>query len=189
MLAGQRLQAAQVAVSGRAAHLNGEADDPVGEQPARIHEEVHHVGVVGVFDATEARLDHGESGLHEHDQEAGDQGPGKVDADLVLADLVGNIAQGEADLGVGDGHVVDGAGERAAGIAVGKGGGCGRLGGGVLQLGSRRRRGSVSASHRFLRHCQQQLPGRRYRMQCEQFSSIQLHGGLIIAEGVGGLSS
>ena len=127
MLGVQRLQPAQISVAGGAAHLDGEADNPVGEQPARIDEEVHHVGVVGVFHATEPGFNHGETGLHEHDQKAGDQRPDKVDGDLVLADLVGNIAQGEAGLGVADGHIVDGAGESAAGIAIGQSGGCGRL--------------------------------------------------------------
>jgi len=36
------------------------------------------------------------SGLHEHNQEAGDQGPDKVDGDLVLAYLIDDIADGRA---------------------------------------------------------------------------------------------
>ena len=111
---------------GGAAHLDGEADNPVREQPTRVHEEVHHVGVVCVLHAAQTRFDHGESGLHEHDQKASDQGPDEVDRDLVLADLVGNIAQCEAGFGVANRHIVDGAGDYAAGIAVGQSGGGGR---------------------------------------------------------------
>ena len=108
LFADQRLQSAEISVSGRAAHLDGEADDPVGKQAASIHEEVHHVGVIGVLDSTQTRFNHGESGLHEHNQEAANQRPGKVDADLVLANLVGNIAKRQAGLGIRDGHVTDG---------------------------------------------------------------------------------
>ena len=59
--------------------------------------------MVGVFDAAQTRLNHGEAGLHEHDQEARDQRPHKVDGDLVLAHLVGDVAQREARLGVATG--------------------------------------------------------------------------------------
>ena len=107
MFADQRLQAAQVTVSGRAAHLDAEADDPVSEQAARVHEEVHHVGVVGILHSAQTSFNHRESGLHEHDQEARDQGPGEVDADLVLTNLVGYIGQRYSDFGVGRGHVID----------------------------------------------------------------------------------
>ena len=132
---------------GRAAHLDSEADNPVREQTASVYEEIHHVGVVGVLHAAKPRLDHGEASLHEHDQEAGDQRPDEVDGDLVLADLVGHVADGEASLGIGHGHVVDGARDRAPGIAVGMSSGGGRRGKGVLQLGSRRGRCGVSPSH------------------------------------------
>ncbi len=81
----------RVAVAGCSAHLYGETDQPIRQQTAAVHEEIHHVGVVGVLDAAEARLDHGESGLHEHDQEASDQRPDEVNGNFVLSDLIGSI--------------------------------------------------------------------------------------------------
>ena len=117
---------AQIGYRADAAHLNREADQPVGQHADAVHHEVHHHGVVGVLRAAQTGLDDGESGLHEHDQEAGDQGPDEVDGDLVLADLIGDVADGEAFRlgglvgdGIGDGNVGDGAGEAAVGIAVG----------------------------------------------------------------------
>ena len=57
-------------------------------------------------------------GLHEHDQEAGDQRPDEVDGDLVLADLVDHVGDGQAFLGVGYGDVGYGAGQCAVRIAL-----------------------------------------------------------------------
>jgi len=81
----------RVAVTGCPAHLYGEPEDPVREQTACIHEEVHHVRVVGVLHAAQAGLDHGEARLHEHDEKAADEGPDEIDRDLVLTDLVRHI--------------------------------------------------------------------------------------------------
>jgi hypothetical protein len=100
VFAGQGLQAAQVSVPSSTAHLDRKSDDPIGEQTAPIHKEVHHVGVIGVLRSAQSCLHHGKPGLHEHDQEACDQGPGEVDADFVLANLVGYVAQCEAGLGI-----------------------------------------------------------------------------------------
>ena len=103
VLAVERLQAAEIAVARRTAHLNGKADEPVCEEAARIHDEVHHVGVVGILHAAQPRLYHGEARLHEHDQEAADQRPGEVDADLVLPNLIGDIGDRNADLRIAAG--------------------------------------------------------------------------------------
>ena len=93
VFAGQWLQASEIAVARGAAHLDRKADEPVGEEAAPIHEEIHHVGVVRVLHAAEPCLHHRETGLHEHHEEAANQRPGEVDADLVLADLVGDVGQ------------------------------------------------------------------------------------------------
>ena len=62
-----------------------------------------------------------ESGLHEHDQVAGDQRPHEVDGDSVLADRVDEVGQRQAPFleSLTD-DVVDGAGKRAARIALGQ---------------------------------------------------------------------
>ena len=78
----------RLAIGADAALLDRESDQPVGQHADAVHHEVHHHGVVGVLGAAQAGLDDGESGLHEHDQEAGDQRPHEVDGDLILADLV-----------------------------------------------------------------------------------------------------
>ena len=59
-----------VATRADAAHLQGEAADPVAEHADRVDHEVHGHGVGGVLGAGEAGLHHREAGLHEHDQEA-----------------------------------------------------------------------------------------------------------------------
>ena len=81
----ERRRAAEVGDRADAAHLNGEADQPVGEHADAVHHEVHHHGVVGVLGAAEPGFDDREAGLHEHDQEAADQRPDEVDGDPVLA--------------------------------------------------------------------------------------------------------
>jgi len=43
--------------------------------------------------------------LHEHDQEAGDQSPHKIDGNFVLADLIDDITDGRALFGVRYGNV------------------------------------------------------------------------------------
>ena len=118
MFRGEGIQAAQIGVARRPAHLYGKAYDPVGEKPAGVHEEVHHVRVVRVLHAGEPGLHHGETGLHEHDEEAGDQRPDKVDGDLVLADLIGHIREGYPNFRVGSFHIVDRSGDGAARIAL-----------------------------------------------------------------------
>ena len=45
------------------------------------------------FARREAGFDHREAGLHEHDEEAGDQRPHEVDGDLVVADGVHDFAE------------------------------------------------------------------------------------------------
>ena len=48
---------------------------------------------LALFARHEARLDDREAGLHEHDEEAADQRPGEVDGDLVLPDLIHEVAR------------------------------------------------------------------------------------------------
>ena len=64
-------------------------------------------------------LDDGEAGLHEHDEEAGDQRPDEVDGDQVLADRVDDVVDRQALLHVADRDVADGAGDGAGRIALG----------------------------------------------------------------------
>jgi hypothetical protein len=59
-----------MATPGGAAHLNGEAAHPVGEQTKAIHHEVHHHDVVGVLGPAQSGFNNGKTGLHEHDQKA-----------------------------------------------------------------------------------------------------------------------
>src|SRR5260370_24533683 len=40
---GEGIQPAEVGVAGRRSHLDCETYDPVGEKPAGVHKEVHHV--------------------------------------------------------------------------------------------------------------------------------------------------
>jgi len=77
-LVAERLCAAQHGHSGGAAHLNGEAAHPVGEQTKAIDHEVHHHDVVGVLGPAQSGFNNGKTGLHEHDQKPGDQGPGEI---------------------------------------------------------------------------------------------------------------
>src|SRR5690348_4085890 len=91
MLRSQTLQAAKISVSCSTSHLYGKAYEPVRQQTAAIHEEVHHVCVIGVLHPAQTRFNHSEPGLHKHDQEACDQCPDKVDSNLVLTDLIGDI--------------------------------------------------------------------------------------------------
>ena len=102
VLGAERRRAAQVGDRADAAFLYGKADQPVGEHAGAVHHEVHHHGVVGVLRAAQAGLDDGEPGLHEHDEEAGDQRPHEVDGDLVLADLVDDVGKRQALLRVAD---------------------------------------------------------------------------------------
>ena len=118
-LGGQRRGAAQVTDSAYATHLNGKADQPVGQHAHAVHHEVHHHGVIGVLGAAEASFHDGETGLHEHDQEAGDQRPHEVDGDLVLPDLVDDVADREALGAVTYGHVAHGSRKRSARVAHG----------------------------------------------------------------------
>src|SRR5207247_16460 len=79
----------------RAARVEGDGNQPGGDHPEAVHHEVHHHGVVGVLRPAEAGLDQGEAGLHEHDQEARDEGPDEVDRDPVLTDLVDDVGDRE----------------------------------------------------------------------------------------------
>ena len=100
-----------------AAHLQREAADPVAEHADRIDHEVHAHRVRGVLRAGEAGLDHREPGLHEHDEEAGEQRPDEVDGDLVVADRLHHLAERRIG-GVLDRHVLGRAGRRAGRIAL-----------------------------------------------------------------------
>jgi hypothetical protein len=77
--------AAEARHAADAAHLEREAADPIPEHAERIDHEVHGHGVPGVLCLGEARLNHGEPGLHEHDQETRHEGPDDVDSDAVVA--------------------------------------------------------------------------------------------------------
>ena len=59
----------------------------------RVDQEVHRHRVGDVLGAREAGLDQREAGLHEHDQEAGEQRPHDVDRDLVVADGLHDLAR------------------------------------------------------------------------------------------------
>ena len=89
-------------------------------------------------------LDDGEAGLHEHDEEAGDERPDEVDRDLVLADEADHVADREADLRVADGDVADRAGERAGRVAQGAVLGLGRRH--ALDISVRDRTGAAAAA-------------------------------------------
>ncbi len=54
-----------------AAHLKGKAADPVTEHSEAIDHEVHSHGVPGILGLGETGLNHGKTGLHKHNQEAG----------------------------------------------------------------------------------------------------------------------
>ena len=95
----------RLATRADAAHLDGEADQPIGEHADAVHHEVHHHGVIGVLGAAEAGFDDGETRLHEHDQEARDQGPHEVDGDTVLPVWFSNILDGNALLAIGNNDV------------------------------------------------------------------------------------
>jgi len=75
--------------------------------------------------------------LHEHDEEAADEGPDEVDRDLVLPDLVAGIRQRRPRLRIRHRHVGDGSGDGAARIALLEVGSRGRLGRGFPQLSGR----------------------------------------------------
>ena len=65
------------------AGLQREPDRPVGQHADPVDHEVHRHRVARVFGASEAGLDERETGLHEHHEEAGDQGPDEIDGDGV----------------------------------------------------------------------------------------------------------
>ena len=104
-LAVERRRSAERRDGADAAHLQREAADPVAEHADRVDHEVHRHRVRGVLGAGEPGLDHREAGLHEHDEEAGDQRPHDVDGDLVVADGVHHLGQRRI-LRVLDGHVL-----------------------------------------------------------------------------------
>ncbi len=135
--------AAEIGYRTNTAHLNGEAAKPVGEHADAIDHQVHHHGVVGIFCASKAGFEQGETELHEHHQVAGDERPDDVEGDFVLPDLIGEIADGQAFFGVGHGYVAGVSGERAVGITLGAGfgGGHGDVGEVGVGDGFGRRRG------------------------------------------------
>src|SRR6185437_13847489 len=98
--------------------------------------------MVGVLDAAQARFHHGEPGLHEHNQEAADECPGEVNAELVLANMIGHITRSESHLWIRWSDVINGAGDRAAWVSSFELIGCGRFGCRIFQFSSRRRRSS-----------------------------------------------
>ena len=108
--------AAQRAGTGRpnAAEHEGEAADVEAEHAQRIDHEVHGHGVRGVLGAAQAGFHQREAGLHEHDQEAGDQRPHEVDRDAVVADGVRQLHGQRLRLGL-RGVIV----ERLLGVVVG----------------------------------------------------------------------
>ena len=90
------------------AHLKRETAHPVAEHAQRVDHVVHRERVGRVLGSSEARLDHGEPGLHEHDQEAGHERPYDVYGDLVVAHRLHDL--GESGIGrILDGHVRGGA--------------------------------------------------------------------------------
>ena len=65
-------------------------------------------------------LDDREARLHEHDEEAGDERPDEVDRDLVLADVVDDVAESSGpSSGRSTRDVCRGARHRAGGVALG----------------------------------------------------------------------
>ena len=62
-------------------------------------------------------LHHREAGLHEHDEEAGEQRPDEVDGDLVVTDSVHHFGNGRI-LRILDGDVLGRAGHRTGRIAL-----------------------------------------------------------------------
>ena len=93
-----------------------------------------------ILGPAQARLDHGKAGLHEHDQEAGNQSPDKVDGDLILANLIRDVGNRHADLGVRRRDIIDSSCDRAPGIAFGQIRRRGRFSSDCLEFGVRRRR-------------------------------------------------
>ena len=86
-----------VAERADAAHLQGEADGPEAEDADRVDEEVHAHRVGDVLRAGQPGLDEREAGLHEHDEEAGEQGPDDVDRRLgVCEPLARSVTVGSA---------------------------------------------------------------------------------------------
>ena len=139
-LVGEHLRPAEAGHAADAAHLEGEAADPVTEHADAVDHEVHGHGVACVFGAGESGLGQGEAGLHEHDQEAADQRPDHVDGDAVVADHVGQLGGQGFLFGQGR-HVFLGgrAGRRADDVGRGADGSAGRIGNrGVI--GQRRKR-------------------------------------------------
>ncbi len=135
MLGSEGVQAAEVRVAGRRTHLDCETYDPVGEEPAGVHKEVHHVRVIRILYPGKSRFHHREARLHEHDQEAADQRPNEVGGDLVLADLVSHIRKCDANLGIGGRNIIDRSGDGSARIALLQIHHRGRFAGGILELG------------------------------------------------------
>jgi hypothetical protein len=73
--------------------------------------------VARILGAAQAGFDEGKASLHEHDEEARDERPHEVDGDLVLPDLIDDVRERQALLGIADRNVGDVAGNRAPWIA------------------------------------------------------------------------
>ena len=73
--------------------------------------------VISVLGPTEAGLHHREPGLHEHDEEAGDERPDKIDCDFVVTDGVHHLRERRC-IRVLDGDVLGRARHRARGVAL-----------------------------------------------------------------------
>src|SRR5260370_15817896 len=91
--------------------------------------------------------------MQEHDQDPGDQRPVKIDGDLVLPDLVGNVWQRYPNFGVSQRNIVDGSGDGSARITGLQLIGGWRLGGRIFEFCRRGRRWRWSRSWRRRRSC------------------------------------
>ncbi len=100
------------------------AVDPEAQATQRVDHEVHGDGVRRVLGAAHAGLDHRETCLHEHDEEARDHGPHHVDGEQVVGDAVVEIRHSEraGDISLA---VTGGSGPHACGATrrIGPGGG------------------------------------------------------------------
>ena len=56
--------------------------------------------MIGIFGTAKTSFNDGEASLHKHDEEAADQCPGEVDTDAVLPNLIDQISEGNAFVGI-----------------------------------------------------------------------------------------
>jgi len=99
--------------------------------------------VVGVLRPAQPGFNDGEPGLHEHDEEPGNERPHEVDGNTVLPRLIDRIRKRDSLGGVSGHDIVDRAGLSPPGVALGQivsGRGLGRFGiQRQVHLGPRRR--------------------------------------------------